>query len=61
MKQYLQEILMMKSYEVVRITNTGRETIIATYTNKQVALARAKELQATYSKKFIRYIVKEKQ
>lgn len=61
MKQYLQEILMMKSYEVVRITNTGRETVIATYTNKQVALARAKELQATYSKKFIRYIVKEKQ
>lgn len=52
---------MTKSYEVVRITNTGRETVIATYTNRQVALARAKELQATYSKKFIRYIVREKQ
>lgn len=51
----------MKSYEVVRITNTGRETVIATYTSKQVALARAKELQAAYSKKFISYIVKEKQ
>lgn len=51
----------MKSYEVVRITNTNRETVVATYTSKQVALARAKELQACYSKKFIKYIVKEKQ
>nr|DAX82638.1 MAG TPA: hypothetical protein [Caudoviricetes sp.] len=51
----------MKSYEVVRITNTGRETVIATYTSKQVALARAKELQASCHEKSIKYIVKEKQ
>ena len=51
----------MKSYEVIEKAKDGSETVIAVYTNKQVALARAKELQATYSKKFIRYIVKEKQ
>lgn len=52
---------MMKSYEVIEIAKDGSEIVIATYTSKQVALARAKELQAAYSKKFIRYIVKEKQ
>lgn len=58
MKQYLQEI-MMKSYEVVEKAKDGSEIVIAVYTSKQVALARAKELQTSCHEKSIKYIVKE--
>lgn len=50
---------MMKSYEVVEKAKDGSEIVIATYTSKQVALARAKELQASCHEKSIKYIVKE--
>lgn len=50
---------MMKSYEVVEKAKDGSEIVIAVYTNKQVALARAKELQASCHEKSIKYYVKE--